>query len=404
MKNVFIATISLNFNCFYNINKVNNKIKIVFIIDCIYGVTGGTENQLLKLVQNLNHEKYEIHIISLMNTHWLSNNTQELKCKLHVVNYDITNHKRFKNTYAIIKLTKTIKKIAPDIVMCFFRASCILGAMISYFCRVQVITTTRRDFGEFYSRAFLNSMRITNRFSHAIVVNSYPVKYLVVEKEKIKSQKVHVIHNGIKIDSGKCRPFEKSFISKKALGIKDNQKVIGIVAGLRPMKRHTTFLLAAKEVIAKRKDVEFLIVGDGPERMNLEKLSHKLRLQNHLKFVGWQSKIFGYLEIFDIGINCSQKEGLSNAIMEYMAYGVPCIVSDSGGNKDLIEHGEDGFTFELDNYRRLSEYILILLDNEKIRDKYIFNARIKIINKFSLDTMVKKYDNLFVKLTNKGKQ
>jgi L-malate glycosyltransferase len=73
------------------------------------------------------------------------------------------------------------------------------------------------------------------------------------------------------------------------------------------------------------------------------------------------------LELIDIGVNRSSMEGLSNAIMEYMASGVPCIVSNAGGNPELIENGVNGYTFELDNTSELANHIINLLDNKELQ-------------------------------------
>ena len=74
-----------------------------------------------------------------------------------------------------------------------------------------------------------------------------------------------------------------------------------------------------------------MIVGDGPRRKSLEALCNKVRVSDYIHFVGNQTDIRPYLKLFDVGVNCSANEGLSNAIMEYMLHGVPCIVSEAGG-------------------------------------------------------------------------
>ena len=78
-------------------------------------------------------------------------------------------------------------------------------------------------------------------------------------------------------------------------------KVIGIIANLRPMKRHVTFLHAAKKVVNKRNDIDFVIVGDGHLRGDLTALSCELGIQDHTHFVGSRDDILSFLSIFDIG-------------------------------------------------------------------------------------------------------
>lgn len=173
---------------------------------------------------------------------------------------------------------------------------------------------------------------------------------------------------------------------------------MGIVAHLVPMKRYGTFLRAAKRVLDRRKDIDFVIVGDGPLRGELELLAYKLRIKEHVHIVGAQEDVLPYLSFFDVGVNCSANEGLSNAIMEYMAYGVPCIVSDAGGNPELIEHGINGYLFELGNDIELANKIIYLLDDEKKQKEFISKSKEKIMEKLTLDKMISAYDGYFTEI------
>jgi glycosyltransferase involved in cell wall biosynthesis len=220
------------------------------------------------------------------------------------------------------------------------------------------------------------------------------VKELTSREEKIDLSKIYVIHNGIDIDDFKNDGDSRELLKQK-LAIPLNHNVIGIVAGLRPMKRHITFLRAAQRILRERNDVDFVVVGDGPLRGDLEALSDEFGISWHIHFVGWQEDIVPFLSLFDIGVNCSANEGLSNAIMEYMACGVPCVVSKAGGNEELIENGVNGLTFELDNDRELASSIIGLLDDKPKQQEYAERAREIIAYEFSIQKMTANYDRLF---------
>jgi glycosyltransferase involved in cell wall biosynthesis len=230
-----------------------------------------------------------------------------------------------------------------------------------------------------------------------ILTNSQRVKTLVSEAEKVDSSMIHVIYNGIEKGISKSDRSSKG-AAREELGIPKNRRVVGIVAGLRPMKRHKTFIRAARRVLDADPNVHFVIVGDGSLRGGLEALTTDLGINGRVHFVGWQGDVYPFLSIFDIGVNCSANEGLSNAIMEYMAYGVPCIVSRAGGNEELIENGVNGYTFELDNDTELARLTVSLLEDTKKQEEFAAESRRIIRNEFGIDRMVHNYDSYFERI------
>ena len=366
----------------------------MFYIDFIYGSTGGTENQLIKLMNNLDHEKFELYLLCLRDTPWLEENRSKLKCTVAAFNYNEFNHAAPRNLMVFWKTVNHMKKVRPDIVVIFFKIRYILGVLAARLAGVKSIISTRRDYGLWLDDRSIYALRFANRFLRGIITNSQQVKELTCLKEHFDRSNVHVIYNGIEAD--KFRQFSGPDISLKAsLGIPLSNKVVGIVAGLRPMKRHKTFLLAASKVLEIRRDVNFLIIGDGTLRGELENHAAELDIKENVHFLGWQHDIVRYLSIFDIGVNCSMNEGLSNAIMEYMAAGVPCIVSDAGGNRELLHNGDNGLVFPLDDHHELVRCIEALLADEATRKTFIDRSRRRIEEHFSIENMIAAYEGLF---------
>ena len=205
---------------------------------------------------------------------------------------------------------------------------------------------------------------------------------------------MRVIYNGIELGESPGLGKGEAAIRER-YGIEEGSRVVGIVGGLKPMKRHSTFLKAAHLLLAEQPDLLFVIVGDGALRPELEALSRSLGIAERVRFVGSQDKVLQFLKIFDVAVNCSANEGLSNAVMEYMAYEVPCVVSDAGGNSELIRDGLDGLLFELDNETELAEKVLALLGNEARRGEFVRNARARVLHEFNIERMCRSYDVLF---------
>jgi glycosyltransferase involved in cell wall biosynthesis len=272
-----------------------------------------------------------------------------------------------------------------------------LGVLAAWFAGSRTIIASRRDYGDGLDSKDLMLLRFSNRFIKALITNSTPVKELTFKKEKYSRNKIIVMYNGIELN-GKPDQYIKVKSIKSHLKIPVDSQVVGIVANLRKMKRHITLIKAAAEVIKKAPNIKFVLVGDGPLRKDLQEKARQYKIQDHMYFAGSQTDILPYLKMFDIGVNCSANEGMSNAIMEYMIYGIPSIVSFAGGNPELIENGVNGFTFKLDNHIELAEKILLILDNRELQEKFINNSQKKIQSKFSIEHMINSYDILFKRL------
>ena len=264
---------------------------------------------------------------------------------------------------------------------------------------METTVSTRRDYGLWLDKWSILPIRFANYFAKRIATNSHAVAELVNRTEKFDRDRIDVIYNGIDIRAHLPSP-EATRRLKTEIGIPDHAPTVGIVAGLKPMKRHETFIRAAKRIVYRRPDVHFVIVGDGARRRPLASFVEDLELTEHVHFVGNQKNVLPFLNLFDIGINCSSNEGLSNAIMEYMAYGVPCIVARAGGNTELIRDGVNGRTFDLGNDRQLAERIIHLLDDPNRMARYIRESRKRIEATMSTGQMIANYETYFRKLLN----
>lgn len=366
-------------------------IKILYIIDRLDSKRGGTENQLIKLLHGLNKEKFQLHLLRFQRRPWSVINSSFLQCDESIINIDKYN--RISTYINFIKLIKFIREYKPHVVHTFFPAGNILGVIAARLAGVNNTVSSRRDYGEWMNSRYLMATRIANKFVTKIVANSYSVKKLTEKKEHTRNGQVEVILSGI--DAMRFHNIRKDSDLKARLNIPERDKVVGIVANFSPVKHHATFIKAAREITAVRKDVSFVLVGNGKMRSELESLGASLNIANKLVFTGPQSDVIPYLSIMDVGVNCSAREGLSNAVMEYMAAGIPCVVSDTYGNIDLITHNENGYTFKVDDYKTLAKLILGLFDDAETRQKFIKNAYGKIQYELSLEAMLSRYEQFY---------
>ena len=365
-------------------------LKIAYIIDMMYDDLAGTENQLLKMINGLSG-RFQIQLIYFKDSDWLKKNTARLNCDSHV----IAIHKFYKPStfHSLVHLIRFLRNYRPDVVHTFFPLANILGILAARLAGIKNTISSRRDYGEWINGRYLLATGVANKFVKKIVANSSQVKELTKIKEMACDEKVMVIFNGI--DTSVFKKVERDHGLKKKLEIPEEDKVVGIIANFRPMKHHYAFLKAAQEILKVRTDVSFVLIGGGELLQEVTAFAKSLNIGHKLYFTGPQRDVLPYLSIMDVGVNCSEREGLSNAVMEYMAVGVPCVVSDAGGNPDLITHDKNGYVFKLDDYKTLADLTLRLLEDEPCRQRLTKNAREKIEKEMSIEAMLSQYEGLY---------
>jgi len=375
---------------------MKNKIKVTYIVDVFTTNMAGTENQVIKMINGLDKKLFDIQLICLYSHPWFEKNAGVLQCNTTVIN--IKYFKQISTYLNLVKLIRHLKQSGPDIVHTFLPVSNIVGVFAAKIAGVESILSSRRDYGEWMSRRYSIATKLANRYTDAIVTNSNEVKQLTEREENIPDKKIHVILNGLDLE--KFKPNKPDLLLKKQMDIPADNKVIGIIANFRPMKHHETFIKAAREISLARPDVSFLLLGDGELMHETQELARHLNIIQHCHFLGRQENIARFISLMDMSVNCSKQEGLSNALMECMAAGVPCIVTNSGGNPDLITHNFNGYTFDLDDYKTLARLALELLENHASRERFVQNARGKIEKEMDLNTMLSNYERLYETLFN----
>lgn len=191
-------------------------------------------------------------------------------------------------------------------------------------------------------------------------------------------------------------------VELNGLNVKDdyslNDTVTVIFSGrLHPQKGLTVLLVAFKQVLDRRPDIKWRLwlLGDGELRSQLESMAQQLGITQAVTFWGQVDNVATYLEQADIFVLPSRAEGLSNALLEAMAWGLPCIVTCIDGNTDLVRHNENGLLINPGSESDLAEALIRLVDDERLRQRVGRLARRTIEDNYSLDMIARRYIELY---------
>jgi glycosyltransferase involved in cell wall biosynthesis len=261
------------------------------------------------------------------------------------------------------------------------------GRLSAKIARVAVLVTTEHSVDVWKKRPHLLVDWCLSKISDRIVCVSEAVRSFYSSRAGIRLDKLAVIHNGIDLS-----PFdtETDASLRGELGVPRDSPVCTVVARLLPEKGHRYFIEALSRIRRVLPSTVGLIVGDGPERKKLETLARNMHLNGGaLKFLGQRRDVPEILEASDVFVlPSSVREGLSIALLEAMASRRAAVVTDVGGNRELIEDGITGVVVPPGNSDALAVGILKVLQDKSFAQTMVAAARLKVERQFGIQRMV----------------
>jgi L-malate glycosyltransferase len=242
--------------------------------------------------------------------------------------------------------------------------------------------------------SFLPLVKFSIEASDGVTAVSRFLKEKTITNYDIQSE-IEVIHNFV--DTGLYLPKEKC-IHKEHIAPK-GEKVLVHTSNFRKVKRVPDTIKILEQVI-KEVPAKLLLVGDGPDRSECERLCRQLKLCDHVKFFGKQDGLVEILESSDVFLIPSQSESFGLAALEAMACGLPVVSSSVGGLPELVKHNETGYIAEIGDINRMAKYVIELLTNEKKYELFSKKARERAVNKFDKTKIVPKYEEYYQKILN----
>lgn len=358
-----------------------NKQHILHII--YHFSTGGLENGLVNLINQLPQETFHHTVLSLIEP----NHFQE---RLKTNNVEIiTIHKKPGPLMShFLKLYRIIKKLNPDIVHTRNLAT-IECQMIAWLAKVpfKIHSEHGRDAQDIEG---VNPKSIFLRKSMRPFIDHYIA--LSKDLDNYLNDKIHIpaykrtqIYNGV--DVNHFKPAEKPAGDKLTI----------LTAGrLNAVKDLTSLIKAFAKLLPKRSNAELVIVGQGGEFTKLEALTQQYGLKDSIRFAGQRDDVNHMMQHCDIYAQCSLFEGISNTILEAMSTGCAIVATDVGGNPELIEHQVSGMLVKPKDIDGLANTLLDLADHQSLRTSLGANARARAVSLFSLETMVAQYQKIYM--------
>ena len=361
-----------------------------------FGV-GGLENGIVNLMNHMDRDIFKFSVCIFNPTFNLEMATLRHRVKRDDVRY-YTLNKRHGNDWKLLrKSAKIFKQTHVDVVHTHSWATYLEGLIAAMFARVPV--TIHGEHGTVFFDKFRRryAYRIAAPFTDQFLTVSRELARLLEHEVGVSPQKVRTIINGV--DTSKFQPkIATRHRLRKVLDLNEKEVVIGSVGRLVPIKDYPTFLHAFEYVVREQPHVFGLLIGDGPLRVELEERVNELGIQSRFRFLGERDNVFEWLNTFDIFVLPSLHEGISNTILEAMATELPIVATRVGGTPEIVDDRVNGLLVPAQNAKALADALIQLVQNEALRRQFGEASLNRVIADFSLQRMVKEYEELYLQL------
>lgn len=356
------------------------------------GEFGGAEKHILNLAGAVDPQAVEITVCCLFSAPFV-----EVAARAGIKALAIPM--RSKADFGVIgKLAGLINSGEFDIVHTHGVRANLLGRLAARQAgKKKVITTVHslleRDYQGIISR-YVNNLaeRSTRSLTGHFIAVSQGLKNSLVAGG-IPAKSITVIHNGILLDE--VSPSDAAEIAiKEKLSIKD-EALVGIVARLHAVKGHRYFIEAARDVLLQRPETRFLIVGDGPYRPVLEKLTASMGINDKITFTGFVEDVYTIMAALDLLVISSLWEGFGLTAIEAMTLGVPVVATEVGGLPEVVQHGETGLLVPPANAAALAKNMVWMLDHPREARKMALKGGDIVRRKFTAGEMARRTVDLY---------
>jgi len=372
---------------------VKKKIKIAYVMTPI--TFGGSERVNLNFLTNVDRQKYDIHPILIIRP-WENQTTFEkelIKCKFSYSKIPVAKHDGFdlwRHFRCLFKLNSIVINNSFDLMHSHGYLSDIMVLLVAKLHKIPIVSTCHGFvFNDNKLKLYFKlDLLALNLFNSVIAVSTNIKQYLV--SNKINESIVDVIPNAVDIQPSNI--IDKSEISllKDKYGIIEKDLILGYVGRISSEKGIKYLLDSVSLLKNANLSVKLLIIGDGPDYDEMQKLVKENHITNEVIFLGFQENIFLWLNTMDLFVLPSLTEGTPLALLEAMSAGVPVVATRVGGVPDIIKDGINGVLVTPGSKEAIAEAIIKLSSDKALISRIVNNAKDLIDNNYSITNWIVK--------------
>lgn len=371
--------------------------KVFFFLDSLQ--VGGTETQAVELARRLDPAVYEVTLGCLRLQGPLLEKLQASAVKLREF-HPAGGLDSPRGVWQLLRLAAFLRRERFDLVHTHDLWTNLMGVPAARLARVPVIISSRRDLAHFdwYQGRRRKWLRRIQNLSDVVLANAGPIRDALIRDDHFAPEKVRVIPNGVDVEK-----FYRAMRDRERLfpGIGPGKLIVLVGNMHSDVKGHPWLIEAATKIAPEFPHTRFLLVGSGDCQDDFARRVAELGLQKNFRFLGRRNDIPEILVSSDIAVLPSRAEGLPNAILEYMAAGLPVVASQVGGNPELVRDGETGLLVPPQDAGALAAALLRLLRDDPLASRLGQGGHAWVKNHFSFERLVEETGQLYEELGRK---
>ena len=369
------------------------KLKIVHLVTSLE--VGGAQHNMLLGLPRLDRNRYEHHIVSIMNR--MQMRPQFLKAGIGVHTLGLSH----KTDLAVaLRLRSLLKQLRPDILHTYLIHGNVLGRIVGRLIGVPVIIGSELTIGQ-AGRLGRLVTKLTNPLTDAVEVNSETGGKAIVAGLGVTSEKVEVVLPGLDLDA--FGGTEGRAAIRAELGLKTSQHLVLYIGRLRRVKGVDYGIKAFAQALAKQPDMHLALAGEGEERQHLEHLTEELGISERVSFLGVRNDLANVLSAADSVLMPSLTEGFPRVAIEAMASSKPVIATRVGGTPEAIVDGQSGILVPPKDTGAMASAIARLVADPDLQARLGSSARQRTEQHYSAASYVAHLDEMYQRWANTAK-
>jgi glycosyltransferase involved in cell wall biosynthesis len=378
-----------------SITDTHARAHILFIIDELREI-GGAERVLFKMIRLLPQDLFRCSLMTFR-INREAEAVKNISCPVYVL--------PLKKTYdwnavkAARQIRRFIRQERVSIVHTFFETSDLWAGPIAKLSGCPILISSRRDLGILRSFKHRVAYKFLRGLYDSVLAVSPQVREFCIQQDGLNPAKVQTLFSGLEIDQ--VAKATSRAITRRRMDISETVPVITTVGNIRRVKGIDVLVQAAFWVCRKHPNALFLVAGRKSDEAYCRELESKiasLQLTGNFRFLGNCEDVFSILRMSDVFCLPSRSEGFSNALLEAMGCRLPCVATDVGGNREVLDHGRTGFIVASEDHLDLAQRLIHLLDDPSFAAEMGLRGEEVIQNGFTAQAMIKKlvcvYQNL----------
>jgi len=349
---------------------------------------GGLERQAYLLATGLDRRRFEVTVVSMNAGGPWGKALRQADVTVAEVNRN--GHLDWRR---LVRMARLFRSIRPHVVYSFNYETNAYARLAGLLAGVPILVTGERSVYMSWSMGVLE--RLLMRFTECVICNAEAIRRDLIDRMGLPEHKVITVLNAVMIPDPPG-PLERR-AARHLIGAAEDEIVVGTIAALAERKNLAVLVRAASLCPAAAR-LRFVVVGGGPEEEALRASIREHGMEDRFKLLGEREDAWRLLPGFDLFVLTSRSEGMPNALMEAMAAERPCVCTDVGGCRELLEHGKTGYLVAPGDARGVADRIVELSRDAALRALMGRAGRERIAKGYSVERLVSDVEQVLLRL------